>query len=70
MFDLTTEAGVVALMESSQTEEQWNANCDQVKAANNGYYPGFWFRTFIASGFAGQTAARWDGDANIKVVRS
>jgi hypothetical protein len=47
--DLTTEYGVKALMESSASESEWNANCDKVKRANGGY-PGFWYRLIILGG--------------------
>jgi len=47
--DLTTPHGVKALMETSRTNSEWNANCDQVKKANNGY-PDFWYTTIVLSG--------------------
>jgi hypothetical protein len=47
--DLTVKENVVALMKSSRSEAEWNANCDKVKATNNGY-PSFWYKTIIASG--------------------
>ena len=31
--DLTTQQGVVTLMESSKSEKEWNDNCDEVKEA-------------------------------------
>lgn len=64
--DLTTEDGVVALMESSQTEQQWNANCDAVKAANKGY-PAFWFASIIQSGLFRRVAPRWGSDGKMKL---
>ncbi len=56
--DLTTADGVKALMESSASESEWNANADKVKKANNGY-PSFWFPTIVASGLAAMTMAKW-----------
>lgn len=56
--DLTTPEGVKALMESSRSEENWNDNCDKVKAANNGY-PGFWYATIMLSGVAAKAQANW-----------
>lgn len=47
--DLTVEQEVVALMKSSRSEAEWNANCDKVKAANDGY-PSFWYKAIISSG--------------------
>lgn len=41
---------VVDLMRGSKTVEDWNTNCDTVKAAHDGAYPGYWFATFIMSG--------------------
>ena len=57
--DLTTIEGVFALMKSSKSEGEWNANTDKVKAANNGY-PAFWYTTCILSGLlSGLQARRW-----------
>jgi len=49
---------VVALMESSRNEDEWNANCDTVKRKCNGY-PSFWFQTIIVSGLAGRVQSSW-----------
>jgi hypothetical protein len=65
-MNLTTIEGVTALMESSQTAQEWDANCDKVKAANGGY-PGFWYATIVISGLAKRIAARWAGDAEIHI---
>lgn len=51
--DLTIRDNVIALMESSETRKQWNANCDRVIAANNGDYPEFWHEAIVRSGIAG-----------------
>jgi hypothetical protein len=50
--DLTTIKGVVALMESSKTRAEWNANCDAVKTANGRDYPDFWYQEIVESGIA------------------
>jgi hypothetical protein len=57
-----TQDQVVALMESSKTRDEWNANCDAVKAACGGY-PDFWYAAVILSGLAGRVAARWGSEA-------
>lgn len=49
-LDLTKQSDVVALMKSSKSESEWNANCDKVKAANNNSYPSFWYAAIILSG--------------------
>jgi len=49
--DLKSQDGVVAFMRSSKSEKEWNANCDKVKAANQGY-PDFWLQAVIISGVA------------------
>ena len=54
--DLTTRDGVLALMESSKSEAEWNANCDRVKAANGGY-PDFWYATIVESGVLARVSA-------------
>lgn len=55
---------VKSLMESSQTEEQWNANCDKVKRECDGY-PSFWFTEIVLSGLAGRVTARFGRDDRI-----
>ena len=54
---MMTEQEVVALMESSKTEEEWNANCDIVKAAFGDDYPGFWFVAINISGILARVTA-------------
>lgn len=53
-----TEQEVIALMKTSKSEKEWNANCDKVKAACNGY-PDFWYSAIILSGLAAQVQATW-----------
>ena len=60
-----TRDEVIALMETSQTREQWNTNCDVVKANCNGYPP-FWFEAIIQSGVGDRIAARWGSDMKIR----
>jgi hypothetical protein len=47
-----TKEDVVALMSSSKTPREWNANCAKVKEAHNGHYPNYWYETFLATGLA------------------
>jgi len=56
--DLTSKEGVISLMRSSEDEKAWNANCDAVKEANNGY-PEFWFPEIVQSGILGETQRSW-----------
>jgi hypothetical protein len=42
------ENDVVKLMKSSNSEQEWNANCQKVKAAFNGY-PDFWHASIFDS---------------------
>ena len=55
---MTTPLEVIKLMESSQSAEEWNANCDKVKKANGGY-PDFWYTSIVLSGVFADTEARW-----------
>lgn len=57
---------VINLMESSQTEQEWDDNCDEVKKACNGY-PNFWFKEIILSGLAGRVTARFGKDDKIHI---
>lgn len=52
------EQEVIELMKSSKNEQEWNANCNKVKLANNGY-PDFWYSSIIASGIYAETAANF-----------
>lgn len=61
-----TKEQVIELMESSQSEQEWNNNCDIVKGKCDGY-PNFWFSTIIASGLAGRVAARFGKDDKIHI---
>lgn len=56
--DLKTVEGVKSLMASSKNEEEWNENCDKVKAAN-GDYPRFWYAEIILSGLLGGVKSQW-----------
>lgn len=62
-----TENEVVSLMESGQSDAEWNHNCDKVKAACGGY-PDFWYEKIILSGLARRVMARHGGTDEIKVV--
>lgn len=62
-----TREEVIALMESSQSEQEWNDNCDKVKKACSGY-PDFWYPAVILSGLLSKVAARWGGDDKIRVT--
>jgi hypothetical protein len=61
-----TKEEVRSLMESSQTEAEWNANCNKVKRECDGY-PAFWFAEIVQSGIAGRVAARFGKDDRIHV---
>jgi hypothetical protein len=52
------EAQVIELMKSSKSETEWNANCDKVKRACNGYPP-FWYKAIIMSGLLNRVQATW-----------
>ena len=50
------EQEAVKLMKSSNTEAEWNDNCNKVKAACGGY-PTFWYSAILQSGVAERTLA-------------
>lgn len=58
---------VVKLMESSNTKEEWNANCDKVRQACGGY-PNFWYSAIVQSGVAKKTTAKFGMTTDITVV--
>jgi len=57
---------VIELMRSSESEQEWDRNCDTVKREFGGYPP-FWYEAIVLSGVLSQTAAKWSGDADIRV---
>lgn len=70
--DLTEQSAVVALMASSRSHEEWNANLGKVIDANGGRVPKFWFEAISLSGLARRTADSWGhpGVRNIEVSTS
>lgn len=61
-----TREEVIRLMESSRTQEDWNANRDRVKQVYDGY-PSFWFKDILQSGLAGRVTGRFGRDDQIHV---
>jgi len=52
------ESEVVELMKSSNSEQEWNDNCDKVKAACDGY-PDFWYSAIVMSGVLAGVKLCW-----------
>ena len=61
-----TRDEVIALMESSNSAQEWRHNADEVKEACNGY-PEFWWAAIIKSGLGDRVNARWGSDAQIHI---
>lgn len=53
-----TRDEMVALMETSRSDQEWASNCDKVKAAFDGF-PEFWSEAIIHSGLAKRLRASW-----------
>lgn len=66
--NLTTTLGVTRHMQEAQTEQDWNSRCDQVKRANGGHYPSFWFNDVVLSGIAERTLGKIGKSAGISVT--
>lgn len=64
--NLTTPEGVKSFLSGSKSEDDCNLRCNQVKSANNGQYPSFWFQV-VLSGLAEKTYAKWGGTHQIKI---
>ena len=67
-YDLTTETDVVEYMKLSKSDKDWDSRCDDVKDANSGGYPSFWYGAIMLSGVASATTATWGGDSEIHVT--
>lgn len=50
MEDLTKKEAVIKLMGDSTSAAEWDKHCDEVKAANGGGYPGWWYQEIIMGG--------------------
>jgi hypothetical protein len=48
-------------LRSSQSQDEWNAICDEVKSSRGGQYPHEWYAKVIASGVVDQATARFGG---------
>lgn len=44
---------------ASKNEDEWNAICDEVKAARGGKYPPDWFARVMMSGLGARAQERW-----------
>lgn len=64
---LTTREEVISLLKTSKSANEWDRNCDQIKAANGNNYPRWWFAEVVMSGLAGRIAKTWGGDADIHI---
>jgi hypothetical protein len=53
-----TEAEITKL-QNTKSEHEWNAVCDEIKAARNGEYPPDWFTKMILTGLISEIAASW-----------
>lgn len=51
------------LLESCQSEEDWDKACDRIKS--EGGYPSDWYATVVLSGLMARISARWNGDDKI-----
>ena len=58
-----TEKEVIILMNSSKSQAEWNANCDKVNKACEGY-PDFWYKAIILSGLCDKVSKIWGGSGS------
>lgn len=63
------ETQVVELMKSSETEKEWEENCETVYKACGGGYPSFWYKAVILSGVCRQTSAKWGGTDQVSITK-
>ncbi len=57
----------IELMESSQTAEQWNNNCDTIKGLNDGNYPDDWWEVMKLSGRMDKIFSRWNDKPKLTI---
>lgn len=66
-YDLATAQGVADYMSEATTQADWDNRIRDVKAANGGDYPIFWYGAVIASGLTIQTAKKWGSSGRIEI---
>jgi hypothetical protein len=54
-----SEREVLDLMKTSRSQQEWNANADEVKRNHGGEYPTWWFLLVVRSGLAGEVKRTW-----------
>ena len=63
-----TKDEALALLKSSNSADEWDANCEKIKAAHGGQYPEWWYPEVVMSTLVGQAAAKFGGDADIHIT--
>ena len=58
---------VLELMKSSNNEDEWNNNCDAVKAACGGY-PDFWYQEIILNGLMDETMGQGSSEITFQTL--
>jgi hypothetical protein len=56
---LTTPSSVADYMRQAKNVDDWDQRIRDVKKANKGDYPPFWFVTIIISGLAAEVSSKW-----------
>ena len=57
---------VLDLMRLSKSKQEWDLNCDKVKAAHNGSYPDYWYKEVVLSGLCDKTMG--EGSSKINII--
>lgn len=57
----------VDLMRNSGSEQEWEKNCDIVKANHGGQYPEDWYARIVLSRAMRDTTAKWGGTDQITI---
>lgn len=58
--------GVIDLMKSSKSLQEWRLNCNKVKQAYGGDYPDYWYQEIILSGLCDRTLG--EGSSKLKIT--
>lgn len=57
--NLKTAEGITGYMSDALSPDDWNDRCDEVKLANDGDYPSFWWATVVGSGLFARMSMNW-----------
>jgi hypothetical protein len=63
-----TKEQAIAKLKKSKNDAEWNDTIDEIKAANNGQYPTWWFKDVVQARLADEVFGSGSSDVTIQSV--